>query len=303
MIKELKKINKFQSIYKFNINNNSILSPFFIPSFSSIKDPYFYDRFVNYSKDIFQNIVLISAYDFHKILFENKEIIKIINNVNILLDSGGYENLIYKDKEYTINDYQKVINETNPAIVSSYDMDLSLRPRESIAVNSDFLDKNRNRMIDFIFHRNGNFYEFLLDLQSGLEEHSDRIDIVGLVDSELGSNIIQKAKQVKKVKKMMSKYGFSQPIHIFGCSDLLAIDSYVKNGANIFDGLNWFDYTYDGNILRGLPFDCLPLLECECSFCKNQQWESIEEDEYEKVVCFHNLLQINEKMNDLREGF
>src|SRR5690606_21190387 len=62
-------------------------------------------------------------------------------------------------------------------------------------------------------------------------------DIIGFTEKELGNSIIQRMKNIARVRRAMDDEGIGAPIHVYGSLDPITSVLYVLSGAEIFDGL------------------------------------------------------------------
>ncbi|MHB1709740.1 MAG: hypothetical protein ACYCT2_09745 [Thermoplasmataceae archaeon] len=82
-----------------------------------------------------------------------------------------------------------------------------------------------------------------------LEKHAELLrtfDILGVTEKELGSNIYQRMNNIAKIRKTLDKVGLKIPIHIFGSMDTITTPLYFLAGADIFDGLAWLRFIFEG---------------------------------------------------------
>jgi len=276
-----------------------LITPFFIPSFSGVNDRNFISKIKYLLPNIPQRCILISAYDYYKFniirkgrrLFEDDFMFKIFKDRLLFLDSGGFEIKIISDKKYTINYYDKIIDILQPDFIVSYDCELNLSLKESIKLNLPLYKKNYDKIKVQLFHfKEGDIKKELSELETCLLDYSGTFDILGLIDNELGSSLIQRVSKTKHIKKLIEKNDLNIPIHIFGCSDLFSISQYYFNGIDLFDGTGWFEKLYDFKLMRSLSKCNISNLECDCTICKNVDWENITNPELENMVSLHNLV-------------
>lgn len=76
----------------------------------------------------------------------------------------------------------------------------------------------------------------------------DQFDILGLAEKELGDSLLERCRNIVRIREKMNSNRIEKPIHIFGCLDPLSIVSYFLCGADIFDGLSWLKYTFHENV-------------------------------------------------------
>src|SRR5437762_1985645 len=59
------------------------------------------------------------------------------------------------------------------------------------------------------------------------------------VEQELGRSILERARNIARIRRALVEIGNDLPIHIFGCLDPGLVRYYAMAGADIFDGLQW----------------------------------------------------------------
>ena len=68
--------------------------------------------------------------------------------------------------------------------------------------------------------------------------------ILGLTEKELGSNLIDKLKNIARIRVAMDRESINIPIHIYGGMDPILSVLYFFVGAEIFDGVSWLRYSF-----------------------------------------------------------
>ncbi|KMY19140.1 hypothetical protein NSS78_03160 [Bacillus sp. FSL W8-0920] len=244
-------LSSIRKISKYSIN-----TPLIVPSFSSKGFPYVKDLY-NYIKPKLTDVSLISAFDlYYKFIDEND----IFPSEILFIDSGGYE----RNKEHDISD---IYNESY--IPSKWDETLyyslikNLKyPYQKVLVNYDYNDGQPiliqiEKAIeifgefpqfasDFLFKPSNINYKFIKP--EDIIKHYEllkKFDIIGFTEKELGSSILERAKNLYSIRKSMRELNLETPIHIFGCSDPLSIILYFICGADIFDGLSWLRFSFN----------------------------------------------------------
>lgn len=248
-------------------SGNTLETPLLVPSFSSkgfSRDPNGKSEInagLKYASEFIQQTCLISAYDiYYKNISDPKKLP--LNLDVIFLDSGGYE--VSWDNDYSaavqaipnkgpwsLAKYESVLNnwpKSKPAILVSYDnpnerkklKDQINNARKLFRPYGDQLHlfllkpekKNENTVNDVL-------KKVLLDIGELVP-----FDIIGITEKELGESILDRMKNIRKLRDEMDRAGLTKPIHVFGALDPLTVCLYFIAGAEIFDGLTWIRYAY-----------------------------------------------------------
>jgi hypothetical protein len=247
------------SIGKFctrrKIKTLDIQTPLLIPSFSS-KNFNDIGETWEYLRGQIRDAVLLSAYD----LFYGYVNLPKQGSDLVFIDSGGYEAAIEYDLSETIHKpYQskewdaekhclalEKIDTLSTLVLVSYDnpkQDL----RSQINHAREFFDKYPTCATDFLLKPyQAPFIEPNL-IASNSDELS-KFDILGVTEKELGETIQNRALNLVKLRTMLNQKGIDIPIHIFGCLDPISVWLYFLCGADIFDGLTWLRFVFQGNL-------------------------------------------------------
>lgn len=181
------------------------------------------------------------------------------------LDSGVYERDCTQDSSWSPDEFLSVFSVTKPPCVVAYDFrppDASLHSFER-ALNdaaSPIGSALRGSHVTLLtrFHaevglwekeksneegkRIGNLLKILIDTLRRLQS---QVEVLGVVENELGPGIRTRLRSVARLRKALDQEGIEKPVHIFGASDPQALALYSLAGANIFDGVNWSRYYLD----------------------------------------------------------
>ncbi len=238
-------------------------TPLLVPSFSSKGFETFGKKselkyYLDISCQFINESYLISAYDsYYNYLHDKKR----MNFADLIfLDSGGYEISTFRDfseiKKMPVKTlkwnqalHSKTIKEWNKnynLVIISYDSDKrrkSFSKQISSAVN--LFKMYPNQMNDFLIKpekKSERFINFDELIQFGQE--FDKFNIVGVTEKEAGDSMLERMKNIRKLRKALDSAGINSPIHIFGCLDPISCILYYSVGAEIFDGLTWLRYSY-----------------------------------------------------------
>jgi hypothetical protein len=74
-------------------------------------------------------------------------------------------------------------------------------------------------------------------------------DIIGVAEKDLGGRIVDRLVAVAALRDALTRGGLgTKPIHVFGALDPLFTPLFFAAGADIFDGLGWLRYAYQGGV-------------------------------------------------------
>lgn len=258
------------------------LSPLYISSFSSFGDPDFCSRAVATLRSLRSVVpeselppILLSAYDLKRRLAvgsgsnQSEKWAALSAELNQgfrwQLDSGVYEKDCFGDSTWGPSEFVPVFQALNPTWVVGFD----LRPdSQSIAdfekalriasdgVKHDLSDSVITLLVHF--HEQAGLWEkntedseparieaLLGTLITILRELDDRVNVLGVVENELGPGIRSRLRSLARLYGAFDRASIEMPIHVFGASDPQALALYSLAGANIFDGVNWSRYYLD----------------------------------------------------------
>jgi len=77
-----------------------------------------------------------------------------------------------------------------------------------------------------------------------------RFRVLGVTERELGNSLLERCRALIALRTALAEAGANTPVHVFGTITPGAVLSYFFCGADIFDGLNWLRFVYDGAALR-----------------------------------------------------
>lgn len=225
------------------IGHTGITTPLIVPSYSSRGfNPVgsLFDLFSRYTT----SCCLISSYDLHYTLLPMSAL---YSSDVVVLDSGGYE--AYASSElstplkWSIEDYMSVLTELDEranVVPVTFDFGNQIPVKDQLKSADDIINRLRPLPWDMLIKPSTpsaphvNTTELISNLPS-----MPAIAMLGFVESELGSSIIQRGRNIKRIRLKLIEMGLDIPIHIFGCLDPNLIPYYVLAGADVFDGLQW----------------------------------------------------------------
>lgn len=202
-----------------------------------------------------------------------------------------------------------MLSELNPEFFVGYDRIPSYseisNTREDIKISCDFLgryDSHKERVLLFHFSLKNTPITEIDTVVQIIQENHQTIDVIGFPERELGPNIIQACRFIKKLRYKLDENNIYKPIHIFGCSDPKSIILFVLSGADLFDGLGWIKYAFCREKCENIERTQLPFLSCNCEACEDIDWSSISNSEYEYHLLLHNLFSIDEFFCEIRDA-
>jgi hypothetical protein len=245
-------------------------TPLLVPSFSS-KGFSEVAEIVKYSEEFIEGPMLVSAYDLHY------EYIKppFVAPALIFLDSGGYE--AGKDTElsdfgeqnssprpWTREFHAAILNgweATVPTVAISYDHPKDRMPIPDQITRAQTLPA-RDRMLREILLKPETTEQRFLKIENVIPHvHAlAQFDVIGVTEKEIGSSMLDRMKNLARLRIALAKVGLDIPIHVFGSLDTISTPLYFVAGADIFDGLTWLRFGYqDGYTLYRQNFGALSL--------------------------------------------
>lgn len=230
-------------------------TPLLIPSFSSKGFPEV-DKIIKYSSELIDGVTLVSAYDLHynKISppFEFASV--------IFLDSGGYE----ASKDMDLSDlgdrvhiakpWSQEMHEAElakwqpgvPGVLISYD-----HPEQRLSIKDQIerakkMAPGRNGFIREILLKPETGFQTLLQIPHVVQNVHGfaEFDVIGVTEKEIGNSIIDRMKNIAKLRIALDQAGLDTPIHVFGSLDTVTTPMYFLAGADIFDGLTWLRFAF-----------------------------------------------------------
>lgn len=281
--------------------SKKIKSPFFYPSISSIQANYeVYDYFKLIQKTAYPAF-LVSAYD----LFNSKEknFIKDISTTSqkgflVLMDSGHYEAYWQNDKNWTFDKLQKVLKDIDIDLCFSFDVfydgkkKLKEHIKETIKYTAMTGGAQKSGITIPIIH--SSIKDFPIVIKEVVEGVNP--EIIGVTERELGSSLLERARNLRLLRNELNKIRKDIPIHLLGTGNPISMLIYFLCGADFFDALEWCKNVAnpkDGNLYHFVQMD---LIDCDCEVCK------IKDLPYPVRVTSHNLIFYKNFTDEIREA-
>ena len=83
-----------------------------------------------------------------------------------------------------------------------------------------------------------------------LATHSEELkqfNIVGMTAEEAGDSLKKRCRMVVMLRNALLDAGLDLPIHVFGALKPIEVLAYFLCGADVFDGLSWLRFSFNGN--------------------------------------------------------
>jgi|SRR5579859_3485650 len=230
-------------------------TPLLIPSFSSKGFPDV-DDIIKYSSELVDGATLVSAYDLHY-----KKISPPFDFASVIfLDSGGYEASKdmdlsdFGDKQHVALPWTQELHEAElakwqpgvPSVLISYDHPQQRIPIEEQIIRAKRMASGRDDFIREILLKPETAIQTLLQMPDVIRNVHGfaEFDVIGVTEKEIGNSIIDRMKNIAKLRRALDKAGLDTPIHVFGSLDTVTTPLYFLAGADIFDGLTWLRFAY-----------------------------------------------------------
>lgn len=193
--------------------------------------------------------LLISAYDLHHghVPQPNSDT-GVFAAPLTFIDSGGYEVLCNEQLSFDQKQHAKVLAawpEKAHAVAVNFDCpsdDLAHQIDETLDLpGPDTLGK------ELLLKPGGSGMEYLLAAIPKNSEKLGKLSVIGLTEKEAGSSLRDRLDTIGSLRSQLDKAGlFEMPIHVFGGLDPMRSYLYFLAGADIFDGLSWLRFGFEG---------------------------------------------------------
>ena len=230
-------------------------TPLLVPSFSSKGFPDVH-KIIESCSELIEGVTLVSAYDLHY----DKVYPPLDFPSLIFLDSGGYEaskdaelsdlgDRDYQPKNWTQEMHECVLAKWQPSVPSvviSYD-----HPKARVGFAEQIerarkIAPGRTDVLRELPIKPEKETQSLLHIDE-LLRHVHRLadfDIIGVTEKEIGNSLVDRMKNIAKLRRALIAVGMDIPIHVFGSLDTISSPLYFLAGADIFDGLTWLRFAF-----------------------------------------------------------
>jgi hypothetical protein len=245
-------------------------TPLLVPSFSSRGFPQVAGLYRNLRHDLY-GVCLVSAFDVStgQLDVELADVADLV-----LLDSGVYETkpiAVAADgydpapsaSAWVRNSYRDYLRAVEPnANVLAVSFDHYGPIEQQIELAREDFTYAPSAAADFLLKPTST--EALLEARSIADRAGalSRFQVLGVTERELGDSLLDRCRTLIALRDALTETGAGIPIHVFGTITPGAVLSYFFCGADIFDGLNWLRFVYDGPELRPISEAALDDGEC-----------------------------------------
>lgn len=282
-------------VAEVSINRKTLITPTYFPAVSSYGVKYSFGNLVNLLTAYSYPRLLISTYDLHFLTTEERE--QLLPEISeywkkggfVFLDSGVYESFWKADPEWTYESYKTSISQIDFDFYSSFDV--LPRPENGVekfekktfeSVLASHSLSNEHGFVPILHGSNPDQLVFLLSRFVGMHPHL--CDIVAVPERDCGKDIVERARTIMKIRRVLDKDNCGRILHILGCGNPISLVLFSYYGANMFDSLDWIKGVVDRKRLALTDFSQLELIDCDCSICVGKQRGYIEK------ALLHNLL-------------
>jgi queuine/archaeosine tRNA-ribosyltransferase len=289
-----------------HISNGKVPLPILFQSVSSFETQLPTDEAIE-ALDIFKfPSILVSTYDLEKREEYNpKNFIKNLitfkeNGGIILLDSGSYEKCRNNNKSWNREKFHELLKKIPYDLIFCFDeYDLKQDVPELVAEIIESVAKDQLQtsvpVLPIIHARTNYNGEYLFDsLPELVFEVTKRLSppLIAIPERELGDGLLERIKNITKIRALLNNFAYYQPIHILGTGDPIVIPFFIAAGADSFDGLEWCRKVVDRDQHRLHHFHHFDLFayqaECADSPITRNAINQAEVKFIAKVI-FHNL--------------
>lgn len=261
--------------------------------------------------------ILISAYDLEKREeYNQKDFIKNIvaykeSGGVILLDSGNYEKCRNNNKYWSRKKFHDLVKSIPYDLMfcfDEYDLKQDIAELAAEIIESVAKDQQQTSVpvLPIVHTRIDDDGEYIFDSLPELVlqvAKSLSPSLVAIPERELGDGLLERIKNIVKIRTLLNSLTYYQPIHILGTGDPIAIPFFIAAGADSFDGLEWCRKVVDRDQHRLHHFHHFDLFayqaKCADSYVAR---DAITQDEVKFIakVIFHNLDFYTDFMSKLR---
>lgn len=230
-------------------------TPMVVPSFSSRGFPAVAD-IVEAVKGHLFGTCLVSAFDMQSGLLSAD--LCALGDV-VIVDSGGYETSSYQpgvSDHYTppsgdgwtrtaLRAFLRTIPDAAPVIVVAFDYHGEIERQFDLAAEDFACAPQAARCLLLKPLEAGG----LLSMEDRLPAGLRKLEVIGVTENELGQSMADRCRALVRLRRAL---GPEVPIHVFGTIGPRSMLTYTLCGADVFDGLNWLRYGFEGGELRAL---------------------------------------------------
>ena len=287
--------------FRIGINNKEIDTPFHFASISSIKTNYRIEEYLDIIDKVGYPGFLLSSYDIFTL--KDCQINRVVDGLSsadnkgilTLMDSGHYEAYWYRDSNWPIKNYEKVLSSIKTDLCFSYDVffeddkNMSKHMDETKAMISRTVGAQKGSCTIPLLHCDKlNLPLFAKQLVQEINP-----EIIGIPERELGDTVFERCTTLKRIRDQVDETGYNVPIHLLGTGNPISLMMYTLCGADLFDGLEWCKTVVDPKSAKLYHFIQKPLFECKCDYCVNEKLS------YPVQTMAHNLRFFSDFANEI----
>lgn len=251
-------------------NGVTLETPLLIPSFSSKGFPDL-RNVIQFMRGFITDAALISAYDvyYSHLNASNTSFPEVL-----FLDSGGYEASVehdlseayghaYKPKPWTQRMHEQVVRNWPKSIATvavTFDSpSRSFRLKEQIRRASQFRAKFADVATEILIKpEDARANTVPIEQITSRAKEFRQFAAVGVTEKELGRTVLDRLKNIARIRTALDTAHVEVPLHIFGSLDASITPIYFLAGAEIFDGLTWLRFGYhDGSTVYNQNYSML----------------------------------------------
>ena len=284
----------FSRITELEIDSKRLVTPTYFPAVSSYGIKYSFCGLVRLLTAYSYPRILVSAYDFNLLADKNKrelshEISEYLKRgCFVFLDSGIFESYWKADTKWTYDLYKASMSQIDFDFYTSFDVlpdTRDSRKFEKETFERILASRSLTNKPGFVPILHGVSPNRLVSLVTKfVETYPDLSNLIALPERDCGDDIIEKARTVMRIRKVLDADGRDRVLHLLGCGNPLSLLLLSYCGADSFDSLDWIKHAIDQKRLTISDFSHLELVDCNCSICADAKRD------YTERVLLHNLL-------------
>jgi queuine/archaeosine tRNA-ribosyltransferase len=284
----------FSRIAEIEIDSKRLVTPAYFPAVSSYGIKYSFCSLVRLLTTYSYPRILVSAYDFNLLADKNKlglsyEISEYLKKgCFVFLDSGIFESYWKADTKWTYDLYKASMSQIGFDFYTSFDVlpdTRDSRKFEKETFERILASRSLTNKLGFVPILHGASPNRLVSLVTKfVKTYPDLSNFIALPERDCGDDVIEKARTVMRIRKVLNADGHDRILHVLGCGNPLSLLLLAYYGADSFDSLDWIKHAMDQNRLAISDFSHLELIDCKCSICADTKRD------YAEKVLLHNLL-------------
>lgn len=284
----------FSRITELEVNSKRLVTPAYFPAVSSYSIKYSFCSLVRLLTTYSYPRILVSAYDFNLLANRNKrELSREISEYLkrgcfVFLDSGIFESYWKADTKWTYDLYKASTSQIDFDFYTSFDVLPDARDSrkfEKETFERILASRSLSNKSGFVPILHGASPNRLVSLITKfVKTYSDLSNLIAVPERDCGNDIIEKARTVMRIRKVLDADGRNRVLHVLGCGNPLSLLLLSYCGADSFDSLDWIKHAIDQKHMAINDFSHLELLDCKCSICADTKRN------YTERVLLHNLL-------------